>query len=152
LDHESTTMFYPVMISTFLDLSQALIKEGKQDMALKVIHKYEQEMPDLNIDIRTADSKFFIAQTAYQLHDYVFGQKLVTSIDDYLVDQLEYNYTLFQNNTGTLNPRDVGFSIQLIHGMADLANDGHQTALYAKLQAQVKNYSGKFASLLGSAQ
>jgi len=152
LDHESTTMFYPVMISTFLDLAQALINEGKKDMALKVINKYDQVMPDLNIDIRTADSKFFIAQTAYQLHNYVLGQKMVSSIDDYLVDQLEYDYTLLQSNAGTLSPRDVGFSIQLINGMADLAKDGHQAALYAKLQAQVKSYSGKFASLLGGAQ
>lgn len=152
LDHESTTMFYPVLIATFLDLSQSLIKEGKQDLALKVIHKYQEVMPDLNIDIRTADSKFFIAQTAYQLHDLVFGAKMVNSIDDYLKDVLNYNYTQLQNNSGALNQRDIGFSIQLIGGMAEFAKNNHQDALASRLQAQVKDYETKFASVIGMQQ
>jgi hypothetical protein len=152
LDHESTTMFYPVMMSTFLDLSQSLIKEGHPELAIKVLHKFDQEMPDLAIDIRTANSKFFLAQTAYQIHDFALGGKFVNSIDNYLVDQLDYYATLLQDNAGTLNPRDVAFSIQMINGMADFAKDGHQTALSNKLQAQAKNYSTKFASIMGGAQ
>ncbi len=31
LDHESTTMFYPVMLTTFLDLTQDLVQHGKLD-------------------------------------------------------------------------------------------------------------------------
>jgi hypothetical protein len=152
LDHESTTMFYPVLIATFLDLSQSLIKEGHQDMALKVLHKYQEVMPDLNIDIRTADSKFFIAQTAYQLHDLVFGAKMVNSIDSYLTDVLNYNYTQLQNNAGSLNQRDIGFSIQLIGGMAEFAKNNHQDVLASKLQAQVKDYETKFAQVIGMQQ
>ena len=152
LDHESTTMFYPVLIATFLDLSQSLIKEGKNDLALKVIHKYQEVMPDLNIDIRTADSKFFIAQTAYQLHDLVFGAKMVNSIDDYLKDVLNYNYTQLHNNSGALNQRDIGFSIQLIGGMAEFAKNNHQEPLASKLLAQVKDYETKFASVIGMQQ
>jgi hypothetical protein len=149
LDHESTTMFYPVMISTFLDLAQNLIKQGHPDLALKVMHKYDDVMPDLNIDIRIADSKFFLAQTAYQLHDLVLGAKFATSIDNYLTDQLDYDYTMLQSNAGTLNPRDIAFSIQLINAMADLAKDNHQTALAGKLQGQAKDYESKFASVIG---
>jgi hypothetical protein len=149
LDHESTTMFYPVMISTFLDLAQNLIKQGHPDLALKVMHKYDDVMPDLNIDIRIADSKFFLAQTAYQLHDLVLGSKLATSIDNYLTDQLDYDYYMLQSNSGTLNPRDIAFSTQLINAMADLAKDNHQTALASKLQAQAKDYESKFASVIG---
>jgi hypothetical protein len=152
LDHESTTMFYPVMMSTFLDLAQNLIKTGHPDLALKVMHKYDEVMPDLDIDIRIADSKYFLAQTAYQLHDEVLGGKFVTSIDNYLTDQLDYNYNLLQNNYGALNPRDIGFSLQLINSMADMTKNSHQVALTAKLQAQVKDYQAKFASVLGAGQ
>jgi hypothetical protein len=152
LDHESTTMFYPVLISTFLDLAQGLIKDGHPELALKVMHKYDEVMPDLDIDIRTADSKFFIAQTAYQLHDIVFGEKMVNNVDRYLTDQLNYNYNLYQSNSSAINPRDVSFSIQLIGAMSDFAKDNHQTALYNKLQAQVKGYETKFAALIGAGQ
>jgi len=152
LDHESTTMFYPVMIATFLDLAQSEIKAGHPELALKVLHKYDEVLPDLDIDIRTADSKYFIAQTAYQLHDTVLGAKLATSIDNYLVDQLDYDYTLLQSNNGNLNPRDVGFSLQIINSMADMAKEAHQTALTNKLQAQVKDYQSKFGGLLGAGQ
>ncbi|HEY0246063.1 MAG TPA: DUF2723 domain-containing protein, partial [Mucilaginibacter sp.] len=152
LDHESTTMFYPVMMSTFLDLAQSEIKDGHPELAVKVLHKYDQELPDLDIDIRTANSKFFLAQTAYQVHDIALGSKFVNSIDNYLTDQLDYYYTLLQGNVGTLNPRDVAFSIQMINGMADFAKDGHQTALYNKLQAQLKDYGTKFAGIMGGVQ
>ena len=47
LDHESTTMFYPVMVTTFLDLTQGLIKDGHPDLARKALHKFDEEMPDL---------------------------------------------------------------------------------------------------------
>jgi len=152
LDHESTTMFYPVLIATFLDLSQNLIKQGQPEKALNVLHKYEQVMPDLNIDIRTADSKFFIAQTAYQLKDLTFGAKMVNSIDAYLTDVLDYDYTMVQSNSGSISPRDIAFSIQLIGGMGEFAKNNHQTELATKLQNQVKDYESKFASILSSVQ
>ena len=152
LDHESTTMFYPVLIATFLDLSQNLIKQGQPEKALNVLHKYEQVMPDLNIDIRTADSKFFIAQTAYQLKDLTFGAKMVNSIDAYLTDVLDYDYTMVQSNSGSISPRDIAFSIQLIGGMGEFAKNNHQTELATKLQNQVKDYESKFASVLSSVQ
>jgi hypothetical protein len=148
LDHESTTMFYPVLISTFLDLAQGLIKEGRPDLALKVIHKYDEVMPDLNIDVRVTSSKFFMAQTAYQLNDIVLANKFVASIDDYLTDQLDYDNRQQKSNSGTINARDIQISVQLINGMAELTKDNHQTALNNKLQAQLKNYEKEFGSLL----
>ena len=152
LDHESTTMFYPVMMSTFLDLAQAEIKAGHPELALKVMHKYDEEMPDLNIDIRSADSKYFLAQTAYKLHDYVLGAKFVTSIQSYLTDMLDYDYYQQQNNNLALNPRDIGFSIQLLSTLAEMTKDAHQDALTAKLLAQSKDYQNKFAGLLSASQ
>jgi hypothetical protein len=150
LDHESTTMFYPVMISTFLDLAQAEVKAGHPELALKVLHKFDQEMPDLSIDIRTVDSKYFLLQLAYQLHDYEFGMRYATSIDDYITDTLDYDYRQMQNNNNTFNPRDIGFSIQLLGSLADMAKTAHQDALANKLQAQSKDYQNKFGAFLNA--
>jgi hypothetical protein len=147
LDHESTTMFYPVMITTFLDLTQALIREGHPDLALKVLHKYDEVMPDINIEMHTLSSKFFITQSAYQLHDFALGSKYINSLDSYLVDQLDYYYTQLQGNTNTFNPRDAQLGIQLIGAMADLTKDNHQTALANKLQSQAKDYETKFSAI-----
>jgi len=148
LDHESTTMFYPVMLTTFLDLAQGLIKDGHPDLALKALHKYDEEMPDLNTGLEVADRKIFLAQTAYQLHDSVLANKFITSVDNYLTDQLDYNSYLLQNSSGDLNMRDVQYGLSFLHGMESMTAENHQTALDNKLKAQIKNYESKFGSLL----
>ncbi|MES2377778.1 MAG: DUF2723 domain-containing protein [Bacteroidota bacterium] len=147
LDHESTTMFYPVMITTFLDLIQSLMAEGHNDLALKALHKYDEVMPDLNVDMRITGSKFYMAQNAYKLHDIALATKYVTSINSYIVDQLEYANVQLQNNSGAFNPREVQMGIQLIYSMADEARSNHQTELYNKYMAELKNYETKFASI-----
>ena len=148
LDHESTTMFYPVMMTTFLDLTQSLMQAGKADSARKVLAKYNQEMPNINPFIDVVARKFYLAQTAYSLHDIVAGNKFVKDIDDYIVDQLNYDYYQLQNNGDDLSARDVNISVQLIGGMMEFAKDNHQAQLYTKLAEQFKDYQTKFVSIL----
>jgi len=148
LDHESTTMFYPVMISTFLDLAQAEIKAGHPELALKVVHKYDEVMPDLNVDLHTVQAKYFLTQTIFKLNDNVLAGKMAKSIDDYLKDMLDYDYNQMQNNGVPVSPRDVGFSIQIINSLAEMSKTAHLDALTAQLQAQGKDYEAKFASYL----
>ncbi|HEY5327192.1 MAG TPA: DUF2723 domain-containing protein [Mucilaginibacter sp.] len=148
LDHESTTMFYPVMLTTFLDLATGLIKDGHPDLALKVLHKYDKEMPDLNPGLEVANRKIFMAKTAFQLHDVVLGNRFLTSVDGYVTDQLDYNYYLTQNNSGDFSQQTVQYCISFINEMADVTAENHQTALNNKLKAQTKDYETKFASVL----
>ena len=148
LDHESTTMFYPVLMTTFLDLTQSLIQQGKLDSARKVLHKYDEVMPEINPFIDVPARKFYLAQSAYQLHDIVLGNKIVADIDSYLTDQMDYAYRQVQSGGDEYSPRDINISVQLIGGMAEFAKDSHQTALANKLQAQFKDYQTKFASVL----
>lgn len=152
LDHESTSMFYPVMITTFSDLIQNLMKEGHKDLALKVLHKYDQEMPDINPYIDIAGRKIFLAQMAFQLNDVVLGTKLVNNIDDYVVDQLDYNYHLLSSNSGGLSTRDVQISLQVLNGMSDFMKENNQTGLFKKFDGQLKDYVKKFSPLLGGQQ
>jgi len=148
LDHESTTMFYPVMVTTFLDLADGLIKDNHPDLALKALHKFDEVMPDINPGLEVADRKIFMAQTAYSLHDVVLGNKFLTSVDDYLVDQLDYNYNLLKDNSGNLSLRDVQYGVSFINAMVGITSENHQTALNAKFNAQLKDYTNKFAPVL----
>ena len=49
-------------------------------------------MADINPDIDTAAHKFFLAQTAYKLDDLKLGNKYIKSVDNFITDQLDYNY------------------------------------------------------------
>jgi hypothetical protein len=148
LDHESTTMFYPVMVTTFLDLIQGLIKDGHNDLALKALHKYDEVLPDLNTGLDVAERKIFFAQTAYNLHDVILGDKYVASVDNYITDQLDYNYHLLQDKSNEVSQRDVQYGVSFINDLSGITGDNHRTALNKKLQDQLKDYENKFSVLL----
>lgn len=149
LDPESTTMFYPVLLSTMLDLSQGLQADGHKDLALKALHKFDQEMPDIYPYIDIVRSKYFLAANAYQLGDLNYGNKCTTSIQSYVIDQLDYNYSLMQSAPENIDARTVQIGLSVLNGLADLTKENHQTALSAKLASQFKDYEGKFSSILG---
>jgi hypothetical protein len=152
LDQQSSSLFYPYLVSTFVELADNLMKEKHPDMALKVLHKYDAVLPDFNPYIDVAARKVYLAQIAYQLNDNVLANKFISNIDKYLIEQLDYNYYLLQKDTGSINLRDVQFGVQLLGGMADITRDGKQTALTNKLQAQLKDYEAKFAGVLSRQQ
>ena len=147
LDDVAKTQFYLTMEFTFGDLTNGLIKDGRKDLALKAIHKFDEEMPDINPDIDTAARKFFMAETAYKLDDIKLGNKYVKSVDGFITDQLDYNYTLIDNNREGMDLRTVQLGIQLLSGMADTAKNNNQLQLSQQLQVQLKDYENKFAAL-----
>jgi hypothetical protein len=149
LDNVSKTQFYLTMEVTFDDLTQGLMQDGHSDLALKAIHKFDEEMPDINPDIDTADLKFSLAQTAYKLDDLKLGNRYVKSVDNFITDQLDYNYTLLQNNKEDIDQRTVQIGVQLLNMMADTTKNVNQTELSNQLQAQLKDYENKFAVLSG---
>jgi hypothetical protein len=151
LDHESTTMFYPVMMSTFITLAQSLIQEGHPDLALKVMHKYDEVIPNLDVDMNITGNKFLLTQIIYQLHDTVLGARYANYINNYVTDQLDYNYYLLQKSSDLLNIRNVQLGLQILNSLAQLNKDSHQTTLANKYDAEAKGYLTKFAPVLGQA-
>ena len=147
MDDVAKTQFYLTMELTFNDLAEGLIKDGHRDLALKAIHKFDEKMPDINPDIDTAVHKFFLAQTAYDLNDTRLGSKYVRNVDSFLTDQLDYNYTLLQQNKDGIDQRTVQMGLQLLNGMADTTKGYHQTALSEQFSKQLKDYENKFAVL-----
>jgi len=151
LDPESTTMFYPVITSTVMNLVQNLSLSGEKDKALKVLHKYDEEMPDIYPYMDIARSKYFLVVNAYDLKDIGLANKYANSIDAYISDQLDYNYGLTQTNSESVDPRTVQLGLYILNQMSELAKDNHQTAVSEKLQKHFKDYETKFASILGVA-
>ncbi|HWZ15024.1 MAG TPA: DUF2723 domain-containing protein [Mucilaginibacter sp.] len=149
LDNVSSMQFYLTMQLTFNDLTQGLIKDGRNDLALKALHKFDEQMPNINPDIDTAAHKFFLAQTAYKLDDIKLGNKYVKSVDSFITDQLDYNYTLLQKNRENIDDRTVQLGVQLLGGMVDTTKNSNQTELRNQLRSQLKDYENKFAALQG---
>jgi len=152
LDHESTTMFYPVMVTTFFDLIDGLMKEGHPDLAKKALQKYDALLPDLYTGLDVVDRKVFLAKTAYELNNIVLGDKFVKGIDDYLTDQLNYDEQLLQNNSSELNQRDVQYSVSFINALQGICADNHRTDLAKKLADQLKDYETKLGPILQQRQ
>jgi len=148
LDHESTGMFYPQMVQAFADLAVGLMKDGHNDLAKNAIHKYEEVMPDISPNMMAENGKVSIADTSYKLHDVLLGNKLVASVDDYVTDQLDYNFYLLQNDTGEVNTDDVHNGLYFLNSMAGITQENHETALNTKLVAQLNDYETKFSALL----
>lgn len=149
LDDVSKTQFYLNMEITFNDLTQGLIAAGRSDLALNTIHKFDKEMPDINPDIDSAAQKFFMAQNAYKLKDSALANRYVKSVDDYVTDQLSYNYALLKDNdNAAMDMRTVQLGMQLLNGMTDTAKTYDQQELSRKLQSQLSDYENKFAVLM----
>jgi hypothetical protein len=152
LDHESTTMFYPVMVTTFFDLIDGLMKDGHPDLAKKALEKYDEELPDLYTGLDVVDRKIYLAKMAYQLNNIVLGDKFVKGIDDYLTDQLNYDEHLLQDNSSELSYRDAQYSISFINALQGITADNHRTELSKKLADQLKEYETKLGPVLQQRQ
>jgi hypothetical protein len=148
LDQQSKDLFYPVMTSTYLELTQALIKEGHNDLALNALHKYDQVMPDIYPNLNVLQSKYFIIDTALRLHDTSTANKYLASADSYLTDQLNYNYNLLQSSASDVNESNVQYELSVLNGITELSKEYHQTAMAGKLQEQMDDYTKKFKDII----
>ncbi|QJD97748.1 DUF2723 domain-containing protein [Mucilaginibacter robiniae] len=147
LDEQSTHLFYPFIISTFANLSQNLLQEGHTDLARKTLSRYNQVMPDLYPYIDVAARKVYMADTACHLQDFKLANQMLTSVDGYLKDQLDYNYHQLQNHADTMNMRDVQIGLSLLNDMASLASNYHQLTVGNQLKEHLEDYKSKFAIL-----
>jgi hypothetical protein len=150
LDHESLTMFYPIILKQFYMLTDHLMKEGKNDEAKKVIEKYEEVMPALVPSTNVLVSKYYMVESAYKLGETQIANKWANQIDDYIVNLLDYDNSIIQKGTTDgIDKRDAQLCLSIINSMTTLAKENHQDVLGKKLEAQLKDYAGKFGSILG---
>jgi len=152
LDEQSSGLFYTLITNTFTELADGLMAEGHNDMALKAIQKYDNEMPDIYPYVGIAQSKFRVIDTAYRLHANSVANKYVSSMEDYIVDQLNYDYNLLQASPGDVNTSNVQFEMSVLNAMTQITKENQELVLNTKLQAQLSDYENKFAGALGKQQ
>lgn len=143
LDHESTTMFYPVLLNWFNTLAENLAREGKTEQAVNVLKKYESEMPDLNPYLDITVRKFYLADTCYRLKQTGQANRIIKGINNYLGDELRY---IAQKNPGerSADSRDVQLGLYVMDEMVKLTMANKQTGLHDMLALNLKNIRYKF--------
>jgi len=144
LDHESLTMFYPIIMKQFLLLTEHLIAEGKLDSARKALAKYDEVMPNLTPFTDVVGRKYYLVDNAYKVGSTALALKWTNEIDDYLVNLLDYTEKAAAGS-GDYNPRDIQLGLSVINGLATLAKDNHQDALATRLTNQFKGYETKLS-------
>ena len=102
----------------YWNLTQNLVQEGHKDLALNVLHKYDEEMPDIYPFIDVARSKYYLVANAYTLDDIGFANRYANSIDNYIVDQLDYNYTLLQKDASSADASTVQLGLSLLNAVS----------------------------------
>ncbi|MDB5115103.1 MAG: hypothetical protein JWQ79_595, partial [Mucilaginibacter sp.] len=149
LDHESLTMFYPLIIHTYLNLAQNLAKEGHIDLAKNALHKYMEVMPAIIPVTEAAVRKYYLSEVAYRVGENDIADKTVSQLDDYITNSLNYNYTLFKDGKTDLRNNDIQFALSLLNGLVGLTKQFNHTGLSAKYTAQMTDYAAKFGVKLG---
>jgi len=148
LDQQSTALFYPFITTTFMNLSQNLVAEGRPDLAAKALHRYDQTMPDIYPYIDVAVRKFYLADTALHLQDLKLANKMMTSIDTYVKEQLDFNYHRLQTDADTVNLRDVQLGLSLLDEMTKLGSQHQQLAVNNRVKQHLAEYQQKFSTLM----
>ncbi|HTK20798.1 MAG TPA: hypothetical protein VL442_14830, partial [Mucilaginibacter sp.] len=97
-------------------------------------------------------SKFRVIDTAYRLHANSVANKYVSSMDNYIIDQLNYDYNLLHASPGDVNASNVQFEMSVLNAITQITKENQELALNTKLQAQLSDYESKFAGVIGKQQ
>lgn len=152
LDHESVTMFFPIIQKQFNSMIANLQKEGHNDLAIKALNRYEEVMPDNIAYGEIALRKFYLLQNAYQLNQTKLANKWATQLDDFIKNSLDYNYQVMQGGSGSISQRDLQLGMYMLNGMVEMTKTYNQTELNKTLSAHFKEYENKFGNVLGGGQ
>ncbi|WP_121812748.1 glycosyltransferase family 117 protein [Mucilaginibacter kameinonensis] len=144
LDHESMTMFYPLITRLYSTLADDLAKAGKPDSARKVLKKYDEVMPTTINSLEIAVRKYYMIENAYRLNDIPLGNKLANLVDDYVNNQLNYSYALLQKGETNLENRDLQYSMQILGGLVEFSKQYKQPQLFNKFNTQLSGFEKKF--------
>ncbi|MCJ8211645.1 DUF2723 domain-containing protein [Mucilaginibacter sp. RS28] len=152
LDHESTVMFYPLIMKQFSTLSDHLVAEGHTDLAKNLLKRFDEVMPDLYPYTEVSARKFYMVESGYKAGEPQLANKWANELDTYLDAVLSYNSDLLKDNADGVNTHDVQLCMSILNGLVGLTKDNQQTALSAKLDKQFKDYESKLSSILARQQ
>ncbi len=143
LDHESITMFYPLITRLYLNLVENLTKEGHPDLAKNALRKYMEVTPDLTPTSDAIIRKFYLCEAAYKLNEKGVADKLINQVHKHVTNTLNYNYTLYQDGKTDIKNSNIQLSMSLLNGLLPLSQKNNP-ALYKQVTQDLKNYEQKF--------
>jgi len=148
LDHESLTMFYPMITHLYLTLAQNLLKEGHVDLVKNTLHKYMDVMPAILPVQEATVRKYYLSEIAYRVNEKDMADKTIAQLDDYITNSLSYYYVLFKDGKAGVNNNDIRFDMSLLNGLVVLTKN-FNPALSAKYNKQLVDYAAEFGVRLG---
>ncbi|MES2428600.1 MAG: DUF2723 domain-containing protein [Bacteroidota bacterium] len=143
LDHESLTMFYPLIGRVYLTLAQNLYKEGHPDLAKKALYKYLDVTPNIIPIQEVAARKYYMCELAYHLGETEMANKTIKQISDYLFNSLDYNYLQFKD--GKAISSEIQFGLSLLNAVVTLTKT-ENPALYTQYKAKLDAYAKDFGA------
>jgi len=144
LDHESLTMFYPLIGRVYLTLAQNMYKEGHPDLAKKALEKYVDVTPNTIPIQEVAVRKYYMSELYYHLSEKEKADKTLNQISDYLFNSLDYNYVQFKDSKQTQGT-EIQFGLSLLNAMVTLTKT-ENPALYAQYKSKLDAYAKDFGA------
>lgn len=135
LDPESTRMI-AIIIKSFNQLAENLIKEGKTEEARKVMIKSQEVLPEKNYLFYFILHKYYSADLLYQVNEPKLANKLVESTSNYILAELNYLTDLHRGQGQSSNDMQLGASV--LNELIKVTEKHKQTALNAKLKNDFK--------------
>lgn len=145
LDPESTRMI-AIIIKSFNQLAENLIKEGKMAEAKKVMLRAQEVLPEKNYLYYYILHRYYSADLLYQVNEPEKANKLVENTANYIVAEL--NYLLNLSRGGQVS-NDLQLGAQVLNELIKTTEKHKQSALTLKLQNKYKALEPR---LMGSMQ
>jgi tetratricopeptide (TPR) repeat protein len=131
-----------IIIKSFNQLAETLLKEGKKEEARKTLLKLEEVVPEHNHIFYNVIHRFYTADLLYQVAEVQRANKLVEQTADYLNKELNYLGELSQNGDN-LSSREIQIGVSVLNELIKTTEKHNQRALNTKLKNQVKALESK---------
>ena len=144
LDPESTRMI-AIIIKSFNQLAESLLKEGKTEEARKVMLRSQEVIPEKNYLFYFILHKYYSADLLYQVNETQRANKLVENTANYIMAEL--NYLVEAKGGQSSNDMQLGASV--FNELIKTTEKHKQIALNSKLKEQYKALESR---LMGNMQ
>ncbi|MBC7915825.1 MAG: DUF2723 domain-containing protein, partial [Pyrinomonadaceae bacterium] len=141
LDPESTRMI-SIIIKSFNQLAENLLKEGKKEEAKKTLLKLDEVVPEKNHLYYNVIHRFYTADLLYQVNEVKKANKLVEQTADYINKEVGYLGSLAQNGDN-LSSREIQIGVSVLNELIKITEKNKQAALNTKIKNQVKALESK---------
>ncbi len=145
LDPESTRMI-GIIIKSFNQLADNLIKAGRIDDAKKALQKSLDVVPDQNYSLYFTLHRYYTADLLYKVKETAKANALVQNTANYIDDELNYLYSIATNKEN-LNSNDIQLGMSVLNELIKSTGQYGQTALNTKLKNDFKVMEAKLMGL-----